>query len=264
MLPLYRLDPAGSDHVIYRLGEELTVRLPLHDGAANQAGKEARWLPELAKALPLAIPEPVAIGQPGLGYPWHWAVSRWLPGDQASAEALGDSVETAAALADFLLALQAFPQNGFPADMSSGLADRDAITRERIDQAAGIFDADAMIDIWEAGLAAPAWNRPPVWYHGDFHTGNLLMTGGVVTAVIDFGGLGVGDPARDLTMAFALMSEQPRKVFRERLAFDDDCWLRGRAWALSGGVLAYTAYAASSPRIAAQTTRQINAALAES
>jgi aminoglycoside phosphotransferase (APT) family kinase protein len=118
-----------------------------------------------------------------------------------------------------------------------------------------------MIALWEPALNAPAWDRPPVWFHGDFHTGNLLTKGGRLSAVIDFGGLGIGDPACDLMVAFTLMSARSRAAFRAALDVDDATWLRGRGWALATGLNAYISYAAVNPRIAAQTTRQITAAL---
>lgn len=266
-LPLAELTPAGSDHVIYRLGPHLTVRLPRHAGAIGQAGKEARWLPRLAPLLPLAVPEPVAVGEPDLGYPWPWAVSRWLEGETATVEALGDSPEAAVALAEFLRALQAAtPRQALSAADRVGLdaaplAVRDQATRRAIAETAAVFDAEAMTRLWDAALAAPGWQSSAVWFHGDFHTGNLLTVDGRVHAVIDFGGLGIGDPACDLTIAFTLMSARTRAAFRDRLGLDEAAWLRGRGWALATGLNAYTSYAATHPRVAAQTTRQITQAL---
>lgn len=266
-LPLKLLDPAGSDHVIHRLGEELSVRLPRHPGAIGQARKEFRWLPELAPHLPLAIPEPLGVGRPGFGYPWPWAVSRWLEGEVATVDALGDSSGAALELARFLAALQRCTVEDIPAgdtrDALAGrpLSDRDRATRAAIAQVDGVFDTTAMTELWDAALSAPGWDRPPVWFHGDFHTGNLLTSNGRLSAVIDFGGLGTGDPACDLMIAFTLMSADSRAVFREALGVDDATWTRGRGWALATGLNAYTTYAAVNPRVAAQTTRQITQAL---
>jgi aminoglycoside phosphotransferase (APT) family kinase protein len=268
-LPLERFEPAGSDHVIYRLGRDLAVRLPRHAGAIGQAAKEARWLPLLAPHLPLAIPEPVAIGEPDFDYPWPWSVSRWLEGEPATVEALSTSREAAVTLAEFLKALQRFAPDHLPSPGTDAgeqlstepLAARDRATREAITAVDGVFDAAAMTKLWDAALDAPAWQRPPTWFHGDFHTGNLLMVEGRLSAVIDFGGLGLGDPACDLTIAFTLMTAETRSVFRDALGVDDATWTRGRGWALATGLNAYTSYAAVNPRVAAQTTRQINAAL---
>ncbi|MEU5772230.1 aminoglycoside phosphotransferase family protein [Streptomyces venezuelae] len=267
-LPLELLEPAGSDHVIYRLGNDLAVRLPRHEGAIGQAAKESVWLPRLAPHLPLAIPVPVGVGRPDFGYPWPWAVSRWLDGEVATAESLADSPRAAVELAEFLAALQSFVPEGFPEDfpvegplLGEPLAERDRATRAAIAELDGVFDAAAMTELWDAALAAPAWDRPPVWFHGDFHTGNLLTVDGRLSAVIDFGGLGIGDPACDLTIAYTLMSAASRTAFRTALGVDDATWTRGRGWALATGLNAYTTYAAVSPRVAAQTSRQITEAL---
>ena len=266
-LPLALLDPAGSDHVIYRLGEQLSVRLPRHSGAIGQAGKEWEWLPRLAPYLPLAIPVPVAVGEPGFTYPWPWAVSRWLDGEVATAEALADSRGAAVELAQFLTSLQRLTPEVRCGEPAGGelagrpLAERDRATRAAIAAVGGAFDGAAMTHLWDAALSAPGWDRPPVWFHGDFHTGNLLTVDGRLSAVIDFGGLGIGDPACDLTIAFTLMSAGSRAAFRAALDVDEATWTRGRGWALATGLNAYTAYAAVNPRVAAQTTRQITEAL---
>ncbi|RVX46416.1 aminoglycoside phosphotransferase (APT) family kinase protein [Nonomuraea polychroma] len=266
-LPLELLEPAGSDHVIYRLGEELSVRLPRHAGAIGQAEKEYEWLPRLAPQLPLTIPVPMGVGEPDFGYPWRWAVSRWLEGEVATVEALADSSGAAVELAEFLTALQRFAPEDIPAEetryelTAPPLADRDQATRAAIAEVDGAFDTAAMTELWNAALSAPAWDRPPAWFHGDFHTGNLLTVDGRLSAVIDFGGLGIGDPACDLTIAFTLMSAESRAAFRAALGVDDATWTRGRGWALATGLNAYISYAAVNPRVAAQTTRQITEAL---
>ncbi|MFD5846418.1 aminoglycoside phosphotransferase family protein [Streptomyces chartreusis] len=266
-LPLKLLDPAGSDHVIYRLGEELSVRLPRHAGAIGQARKEFQWLPRLAPHVPLAVPVPVGVGDPDFGYPWPWAVSRWLDGEVATVGALGDSAGAAVELARFLVALQRFAPEDIPAVDSSDdltgrpLSERDRATRAAIAEVDGVFDATAMTELWNAALSAPGWDHAPVWFHGDFHTGNLLTSDGRLSAVIDFGGLGRGDPACDLMIAFTLMSADSRAAFRDALGVDDATWMRGRGWALATGLNAYISYAAVNPRVAAQTTRQITQAL---
>ncbi|HEY9293718.1 MAG TPA: aminoglycoside phosphotransferase family protein [Microlunatus sp.] len=260
-LPLTRVEPGGSDHVIYRLGDVLSARFPRHAGAVDQARHEARWLPRLAPQLPLAIPQTLAIGEPSRQYPWHWAVHRWLEGDAVTPEEYGDSIEAAQTLAAFTAALRSFPVDGSAPPIALPLVQRDEVTRHNITLVSQDFDAVELTRIWDAGLAAPPWRGDPVWYHGDFHTGNLLATDHQVTAVIDFGGLGVGDPANDLMMAFTLFSPAPRAVFRDALETDDATWGRSRAWALTTGLTAYTAYAATHPAIKRATTRQILAAV---
>ncbi|MZD06474.1 phosphotransferase [Streptomyces sp. SID5785] len=262
-LPLTPVEPGGSDHVIHRLGPGLAVRLPRRADVRGQADKEAAWLPRLAPLLPLAVPVPVAVGRPALGYPYPWAVTRWLDGRAATVGEVGDSHHAARELAGFLRALQSVPPPDDRTGLTGGrLADRDAWTRGAIGRVAAAFDAPALTALWDAALAAPPRSADPVWFHGDFHTGNLLTRDGRVSAVIDFGGLGHGDPAVDLMMAFTLLSAPARAVFRAALDVDDATWLRGRGWALTTGLSAYTAYAGTSPAIAAQTTRQIRAALA--
>ncbi|MER6018235.1 aminoglycoside phosphotransferase family protein [Streptomyces anulatus] len=276
-LPLVLLDPAGSDHVIFRLGDDMAVRLPRGDWAAGQAEKEHRWLPRLAPGLPLAVPVPLGLGTPSpeLGYPWHWSVSRWLDGavpevDTAERSESAGSLSTARQLADFLTALHRLA----PADtflpgphldlVGESLASRDADTRAAITATADVFDGDAMTSAWNAALEAPPWSGRPRWFHGDFHTGNLLADpDGRLCAVIDFGGLGMGDPACDLTIAYTFLGASGRSAFRTHLATDDGTWARGLGWALCTGLNAYTTYAATHPRVAAQTTRQILQALAE-
>jgi aminoglycoside phosphotransferase (APT) family kinase protein len=167
-------------------------------------------------------------------------------------------------LAEFLVALQRFGFEDVPAmkDLTGPpLAERDRATRAAIAEVGGVFDTAAMTDLWDMAVNAPGWDRPPVWFHGDFHTGNLLTVDGRLSAVIDFGGLGIGDPACDLTIAFTLMSAGSRAAFRAALGVDEATWTRGRGWALATGLNAYTAYATVNPVIAAQTTRQINEAL---
>ncbi|NUR24328.1 MAG: aminoglycoside phosphotransferase family protein [Catenulispora sp.] len=265
-LPLTPVVPGGSDHAIYRLGPDLTVRLPRHAGAMRQARKEATWLPRLAPALPLDVPVPEAVGAPDFGYPWYWAVHRWTPGETATVEGLGDSIECAETLAGFLTALQSLPTAEALTDPDCHPADdlvtRDAATRENIARTTHTFDAPALTELWDAALSTTPWPHAPRWFHGDFHTGNLLTRRGALSAVLDFGSLAIADPSRDLMIAFTLLNAEPRKAFRSALAVDEATWTRGRAWALTTGLNAYVAYAAEKPWVKAATTRQIIEALA--
>ncbi|MFG2375575.1 aminoglycoside phosphotransferase family protein [Streptomyces sp. NPDC048504] len=268
-LPLKHVDPAGSDHVIYRLGDTMSVRLPRSDWADGEAAKEHTWLPLLAPQLPLAVPEPLALGAPGRGYAWHWSVTRWLDGTTATVDGLADPDLAAAQLAEFLRTLQRIPAadtllpGPHPELTRPSLATRDQSTRAAIEAVDGVFDTAALTEIWDNALDAPAWNREPVWCHGDFHTGNLLTVDGRISAVIDFGGLGMGDPACDLVVAYTLLSATTRPLFRAALGVDDATWTRGMGWALTTALNAYTSYAATEPRIARQTTRQLTEVLTE-
>lgn len=266
-LGLTRPADGGSDHVIFLLGDDMAVRLSKGDGAAGQARKEHAWLPRLAPQLPLATPLPLGLGVPGFGYPYHWSVARWLDGTVATADGFADPVGAAGQLGGFLKALQRIPTVVGSEDDHGlsrwSLTGRDDATRAAIKARTGDVYADAMTRVWDAALAAPAWDRAPVWFHGDFHTGNLLTVDGHPSAVIDFGGLGVGDPACDLMVAWTTLSAETRPAFREALGVDDATWARGRGFALATGLNAYTSYAATDPRVAAQTRRQINEAIAE-
>lgn len=262
-LPLDRVEPAGSDHAIYRLGPVLSVRVPLHSGARDEARRNAYWLPKLAPLLPLPIPAPVAVGESDFGYPWPWLVCRWLDGTVATAAEFADSVETALELAGFLKALQSIdleiPDEWRDQLTRQPLSARDAETRAAIDKVGSSFDPAALLEIWEDALAAEPGR--PRWVHGDFHSGNLLAHNGRVTTILDFGSFGFGDPAADLGIAYSLMSPKVRKRFREEVDMDEASWIRGRGMAISGAVIAHAAYASTQPHIAALTTHQISQAL---
>ena len=267
-----RIEPvrsAGTDNALYRLGDDMAVRLPRIDWAVGQVDKEQRWLPVLAPHLPLAIPVPLARGKPGEGYPWHWSVYRWLAGENATIVRLADPRQAARDLAGFIAALQRIdPTDGPPpGPHNSGrgvpLAERDAATRAAIASLDGILDTAALTAAWEADLQAPAWPGPPVWLHGDLQSGNLLAVRGRLSAVIDFGCLGVGDPACDLMVAWNLLSTGTRAVFRAALLVDDDTWARGRGWALSVGLIALPYYQDTNPVLAGISRRAIQEVLAD-
>jgi len=227
----------GWDNRTYRLGDDLTARLPTAEAYAAAVDKEHQWLPVLAPALPVPIPEAVAKGEPGHGYPHHWAIRRWIDGSTASLETVTDLDEFARAVASFILALQqcdatggplagahSFYRGGPPAHYHSETVEALATLKERI-------NADLAREVWEAALATP-WDRPPVWFHGDIAQGNLLVQDGRLSAVIDFGTSGVGDPACDLVIAYTFFSGSSRSVFRDAVQQDADTWARARGWAL--------------------------------
>jgi len=250
-LPIEPVHSAGTDNAIYRLGDDMAVRLPRIEWATANVDKEHRWLPRLAPLLPLAIPVPLARGAPGEGYPWHWSVYRWLEGENATIDRVDDPRQAATDLARFVAALQRIdPNGGPPARRGVPLATRDALTRDAIASSQRMLDTDAVTAAWEAALEAPGWRGPPAWIHGDLQSGNLLAQHGRITAVIDFGGLGVGDPACDLMVAWNLLSAETRDVFRAALTVDDATWARGRGWALSVGLIALPYYQTTKPVLA--------------
>ena len=259
----------GTDNAMYRLGHDRTVRLPRIHWAVGAVEKEQAWLPKLAPHLPLAIPLPLAQGAPGEGYPWPWSVCRWLDGANAAQVRLADRNAAANALAEFLLALQRLDATGGPSPgrHNSGrgvpLALRDTITREAIQAASGLIDAPAATAAWERDMAASPWTGQPVWIHGDLSAANLLVTDGRLSAVIDFGCLGVGDPACDLMIAWSLFGGASREAFRTAMAADDAAWARGRGWALSCALVALPYYLERNPAIAASARHVIGEVLAD-
>jgi aminoglycoside phosphotransferase (APT) family kinase protein len=242
------VESAGWDNVIYRLGTDLAVRLPRRRIGADQTEKEHQWLPVLGPQLLLPVPVPVGKGVPGEGYPWHWTVCAWLPGEVATLAPVADMGQVAMSLAQFVRALQAIDPAGGPVSKFRGgtLAARDPVSQASAAALRGSLDVRPALEAWEAAVAEPVWTAPPVWMHGDLHPANLLVSNGELAGVIDFGLLGVGDPACDLMVAWTYLSANARGVFRDALTVDDPTWARGRGWALHLGLRA-AAYSADNP-----------------
>ena len=268
-VPIEPVHSAGTDNALYRLGGDMVVRLPRILGATGQAEKERQWLPRLAPLLPLPIPVPLAKGMPAEGYPWPWSVYRWLEGETATIERVADPRQAATDLGRFVAAMQRIdPAGGPPPGAHNSwrgvpLGRRDAETRVAIEALRGTLDAEAVTAAWEAALQAPAWHGPAVWLHGDLNAANLLVQDGRLNAVIDFGCLGVGDPACDLMAAWTYLSAETRDVFHAALPADDATWVRGRGWALSFGLIALPYYQSTNPVLAGIARYAINEALAD-
>ncbi|WP_329316756.1 aminoglycoside phosphotransferase family protein (plasmid) [Streptomyces sp. NBC_01278] len=265
-LEVRRVRSAGTDHTMYRLGQDMTVRLPRMPGAADQVDLEQRWLPRLAPHLPLAVPVPLGQGVPGEGYPFAWSVYRWLDGANLFDEPLTELHDAAAGLGRFVAALRRIDTAGAPRSFRGGPAGTaDAGVRAAIRDlgADGTLDAGAATAAWEAALRVPQWDGAPVWLHGDLLPGNLLARQGRLSAVIDFGGVGVGDPACDTMAAWTLLSADTREVFREASGVDDATWARGRGWALRFGVTAEHYYRVTNPVLARVGHRAAAEAIAD-
>lgn len=269
-LPLRRLPSTGTDHAVHRLGDDLLVRLPRIAWAEQQIGRELTWLPRLAPELPVAVPAPVARGVAGCGYPYEWIVSRWVPGTDGlaadAAGAIGDWTALALDLARFVLALQQVDATCGPQPGKRGraLAPHDRHVRAGIERLAGEIDVDRATAIWDDALAADPWAGPPVWLHGDLLPGNLLVDGaGRLTAVIDWGPTGVGDPACDALAAW-WFPPVVRQVFRDELAIDDATWARAKGWTIEQTVAFIPYYEASMPGAVAATRRRLHALLTDS
>lgn len=242
------VESAGWDNVIYRLGADLVVRLPRRRIGADQVEKEHRWLPALGPRLPLSVPVPLGKGVPGEGYPWHWTVCPWLTGELAAVTPVADTRQAAISLAHFIGTLQAIgPAGGRVSEFRGvSLASRDQVTRAAAAALQDRLDIRPVIAAWDAAVAAPVWTGQPVWMHGDLHPANLLVDRGQLSAVIDFGLLGVGDPACDLMAAWTYLPADTRDVFRNAVRVEDATWSRGRGWALQLG-LRCAAYSADNP-----------------
>jgi aminoglycoside phosphotransferase (APT) family kinase protein len=267
-LPIRPVERGGWDNRTFHLGEHMTVRLPSAAAYAPQVEKEHEWLPRLAPFLPLSIPAPLAMGEPADRYPWRWSVYRWLDGEPAATGRTADLNGFASTLAEFLVALQRIDAGGGPPPGPHNfyrgglLTTYDAEARQAIAALDGSIDVDAVTAVWDAALVA-AWHGSPVWVHGDVAAENLLVVGGQLSAVIDFGSLGVGDPACDLSIAWTFFGGESRNAFRAALPLDGATWARGRGWTLWKALIVLAGLPGTNPRDAAKSRRIVDEILAD-
>ncbi|WP_327000959.1 aminoglycoside phosphotransferase family protein [Dactylosporangium sp. NBC_01737] len=263
--PVVRIASTGTDNVMFRLGGDLVVRLPRTAGMAWQVDTEQRWLPHVAPHLPLPVPVPLGRGVPDERFPLPWSVFGWLDGDNALDAPLAGRRDAARVLGGFVTALRGVEATGAPRSFRGGpLLARDTDVRAAIRDLAAdaTVDGDAATGAWEAALAAAPWVGAPTWLHGDLMPGNLLTRDGRLTAVIDFGGLGTGDPAGDLIPAWYVFDDAGRDVFRAAADVDDATWARGRGWALCLGLGAAHQFRDTNPVLAAAGRRAVSQVLA--
>jgi len=265
-LPITPVPSAGTDNALYRLGDDLVVRLPRIDWAVGQIEKDCQWLPKLAPHLPLKIPVPLAKGEPGEEYPWNWGVYRWLEGKDAVVGQIDDLCQVAADLANFINALQQIDTTGGslvgePYSRGAPLAIRNFQTREAIASSHDLIDTVKANKAWDAALQVHEWDQSPVWIHGDLLPGNLLINKDRLSAVIDFSCLNIGDPACDLLSAWSVFVGESREVFRSALTVDDATWARGQGWALSVGLIALPYYQTTNLVLAGIAQKMIDAVL---
>ena len=259
-LPLSRLRVSGSTNALFRLGDELLVRMPRQPGGTATIEKEARWLPQIGPLLPVSVPEVVAVGEPDLGYPERWSVVRWLEGEVPTvADPASHAGPTRPALARGLAAVvtalrdiqvpeSALADPQLRSYRGAPLQSMDDTTRGNLAACREIsgldLDFDAALRVWEEAMALPQTGSgsEPRWYHGDLMAENLLARGGHLAAVLDFGVLAVGDPTVDLIVAWEVLDPEARDVFRRAVGADEKSWLRGRAWALSLALMTFPYY----------------------
>ena len=224
--PLEKIISSGTDHTIYRLGDELSVRFPVSTAAADQAAKEHIWLPRMT-GFAVAIPKVIGAGRPANEFPFAWSVMNWLDGNDAPTDGIVDWVKAAEDLGQFVTELR--NQNSFGAPMAgkhnafrgTALINLDHIARNAIDALGDVFDKADLLHIWEQAMDVPPWTGPPQWIHGDIHAANIVARNGHIAGIIDFGLMGVGDPACDLAPAWSFLPSHARDTFRAAVDVDD-------------------------------------------
>jgi aminoglycoside phosphotransferase (APT) family kinase protein len=262
-LPIRAVRSTATVNAIYRLGDHLYARLPRVQAWAQDLDKEWHWLPRLAPHLSLRIPEPVGKGHPTSSYPFSWALYGWIDGQPYSGKLVDDERQAARALACFVAELRRIDSIGAPRGGRKPLRELDAVTREAIESARGVIDVEAATAAWERALEAPTWDETPVWIHTDLLRPNVLVRGGQVCAVIDFGGVGVGDPAADVIAAWSVFGRAGRAEFRSSLGVDDDTWERARGFALHQAALIIPYYGETNRGFVALAKRTVEEVLTD-
>lgn len=238
-LPISEVEKQGHDNRTYRLGNDLLIRMPTAESYALKVPKEQQLLPQLAQYLNTPIPAPMKMGHSSVDYPFPFSIYKWLPGQSINLLTLSDQEKEQLAfdLATFLKELQDI--TGIPGPTpgqhnwwrGDHVSVYDSGAREQISKLAQIIDCKRALDLWEQACSTQ-WSKAPVWIHGDFAIGNMLIEHGKLSAIIDFGGIAVGDPACDLVIAWTYFSGSARDIFMKKMGLDADTWLRARAWAL--------------------------------
>lgn len=259
--PVEPVPSSGTVNALYRLGDDLVVRLPRIEWALAGAEREREWLPRLAPLLPVEVPALLAVGEPGAEYPWSWAVYRWLAGANPAFGGSARADPLAADLAELVRAFQRIEFAGPASGRGAALATRDEETRAALTALAPMIDTSTAGQAWNAALRLPQWQGRPVWIHGDLLPGNMLVDDGHLVGVLDFEAVGVGDPACDLIPAWAVLPRVSRTRFRDAVGVDDATWGRGRGWALSIGLIALPYYIETNPPFAALARHMIREVL---
>jgi aminoglycoside phosphotransferase (APT) family kinase protein len=263
-LPLRAARSIGTVNAIYRLGDELCVRLPRLQKWVGGLERELAWLPVLARSLSLRVPAPAAIGRPSNDYPFPWAIYSWIAGDPYEERVAPDEIRAAEDLAAFVTELRRIDPAGAPRGGRKPLRDLDVVTRAAIDVTRGVVDAGRAAAAWARALEVPPWDgAAPVWIHADLLRPNLLVERGRLGAVLDFGAAGVGDPAADVIAAWSVFGRAGRSVFRRILDVDDDTWSRARGYALHQALQIIPYYSTTNPEFVMLARRTIEEILAD-
>ena len=240
------------------------ARLPRVQRYAQDLEKEWHWLPKLAPRLSLQVPEPIVQGHPSSSYPFSWAIYGWIEGRPYADELVYDEQRAARDLAQFVVEMRGIdPIAGAPPAGREPLRELDAVTRAAIESARDVIDSDAATAAWERAHEASAWKGAPVWIHTDLLRPNLLVHGGRLCAVIDFGGVGVGDPAADVIAAWSVFGRAGRGTFRGAIDVDEDTWNRARGFALHQAAMIIPYYGETNPGFVDLAKRTVDEVLAD-
>ena len=268
-LPVRSLAASGTVNAIFRIGERLAARFPLKPQKADLARRrleaEADAARELAGRTRFPTPEPVALGEPGAGYPLPWSVQTWLPGVAATEEDPGGSAAFAYDLAEFITGVRALDTRGrvFRGTGRGGdLRSHDAWMETCFQHSEYLLDVARLRRVWARLRGLPRSGATDVMTHGDLIPGNVLVSDGRLAGILDVGGLGPADPALDLVCAWHLLEPGPRHVLRDDLGCDDLEWERGKAWAFEQAMGAVWYYAHSNPPMTRMGKRTLERILA--
>jgi aminoglycoside phosphotransferase (APT) family kinase protein len=258
-LPLHEAPSCGTVNALFRLGDDMIVRVPGREWGLGATDRESDWLPRLAPHLPVAVPEVLGRGEPTAECPLPWLITRLLPGATPTPGAL-----EAPDLARFVMALGGVDATGAPPSWRGGLPleSYDAEVRRSIAEIPNL-DAASATAAWEQAIRLPAWQGRPVWVHADLWAGNVLVTEGRLSAVLDWATSGTGDPAYDLACAWTLLPAGARAVFRDAVSVDDATWERGRGLALAVWIVSLRHFTGTQPEVAAQARYTVEQVLAD-
>jgi len=269
-LPVRRIPSTATVSAIFRLGDDLAARFPLcladADETRTTLRREAQAAALLAKHSPIPTPHPVAIGEPGFGYPLPWSVQTWLTGTVVTEADLGASTAFAHDVADFIEALRAVDTDGrrFQGTNRGGnLRSHDEWIKTCFRHSEHLLDVPRLRALWREFRELPRVGSD-VMTHGDLIPGNVLVANGRLTGILDVGGFGAADPALDLIAGWHLLEDRPRAVLRERLSSDDLEWARGKAWAFEQSMGAVWYYVESNPSMSEMGRRTLQRILDDS